>query len=450
MSTRSPLASTPSHVVAAVVAAALLLGTFVLASCKSESDGAVSTTASPNEAEPLPCAVDDVLARRCRGCHAETPQFGAPMSLVRESDVLATGSGGKQRFELMGERIHDARRPMPPSPNPPLDAADMATLDHWIAAGAPSAAAGESCAAPVVAPAPADGRPALSCKPDVTMLPASAYAMPKDADDLYICYGFDVPLAGKRHLTAIAPKLDNTKIIHHLVLYDTSVVASTTPGSCDIAGLAKARLLYGWAPGTGNLELPIEAGYPIDGTRHFVVQIHYNNVKHLDGQTDASGFEFCTTDQLRANDADALTFGTEDFTIPAKGVTDVTCDYTWPTTAPPVHVFSALPHMHQLGELITTTQFPGGTDGGATVDLGGQLSWDFQNQILVPVHATLNPGDRIETRCRWKNPNDHPVTFGPTTEDEMCFSYTMYYPRFDFDGWTYRTPATQSKCTPSP
>jgi len=25
-------------------------------------------------------------------------------------------------------------------------------------------------------------------------------------------------------------------------------------------------------------------------------------------------------------------------------------------------------------------------------------------------------------RCRWKNPSDRPVSFGPTTEDEMCFS----------------------------
>ncbi len=214
------------------------------------------------------------------------------MPLVHVSDVLARGSTGEKRLDLIGKRIHDAARPMPPPPNPALDAADLAVLDRWVAAGAPPAADGVQCIAPV---APVDaGRPSLNCKPDVTMLPASPYAMPKEATDLYICYGFDAPITGKRHLTAIAPKLDNTKIIHHLVLYDTDVVASTTPGSCDIAGLAKARLLYGWAPGTGNLELPIEAGYPIDGTRHFVVQIHYNNVKQLDGQTDNSGFEFCT------------------------------------------------------------------------------------------------------------------------------------------------------------
>jgi hypothetical protein len=437
------------HVVAHVSLLALALSLLVVASCKSENDDSAASSVTPTEpqSESLPCAVDDVLARRCRSCHAEVPRFGAPMSLVRESDVLATGTGGKKRFELMGERIHDTRSPMPPFPNSPLAGADLATLDAWIAAGAPAGAAADTCAAQPPAPSAADAGSTLSCKPDVTMLPASAFAMPQSADDLYICYGFDVPVTGKRHLTAIAPKLDNTKIIHHLVLYETDVVASATPGSCDIAGLAKGRLLYGWAPGTGNLELPIEAGYPVDGTKHFVVQIHYNNVKHLGGQTDASGFEFCTTDQLRANDADALAFGTESFTIPAHGETDVSCDYTWPTTAPPVHVFSALPHMHQLGQQITTTQFPGGT--GADVDLGSQQVWDFQNQVIVPVHATLSPGDRIQTRCRWKNPGDQSVSFGPTTEDEMCFSYTMYYPRFSFDGWSYITPATQSKCSPS-
>jgi hypothetical protein len=426
------------------ISAALAVLAFVACTSRDET----ATTSAPTETDALPCAVDDVFARNCRTCHGTTPRYGAPMSLVHESDLVSTGSKDKTRFALVGERIHDDRRPMPPPPNARLDAADLATLDRWIAAGAPAAGPADHCDAPAaVPPAPGDDRPALSCKPDVTMKPASAFSMPKDASDLYICYGFDVPVTGKRHLTAIAPKLDNTKIIHHLVLYETDVVASTTPGSCDIAGLAKARLLYGWAPGTGNLELPPEAGYPVDGTRHFVVQMHYNNAKGLDGQTDASGFEFCTTDKLRANEADALTFGTESFTIPAKGTADVTCNYTWPTEAPSVHVFSALPHMHQLGDMIVTKQYPGGT--GAAVDLGGQASWDFNSQILVPVTATLKPGDRIETRCRWRNPTDMPVSFGPTTEDEMCFSYTMYYPRFAFDGWTYRTPASQSKCSPS-
>ncbi len=425
---------------------AYALAALALAACATQNSVATSTSAT--EAVALPCAVDDVFARNCRTCHATTPRYGAPMSLVREADVLAAGTDGTPRSELIGHRIHDDRRPMPPPPNARLDAADLATLDGWIAKGAPAAAPGETCSAPAPAATPGDGRPALSCKPDVTRLPASAFSMAEDSGDLYICYGFDVPVTGKRHLTAIAPKLDNTRIIHHLVLYETDVVASATPGSCDIAGLARARLLYGWAPGTGNLELPPEAGYPMDGTHHFVVQIHYNNAKHLAGQTDASGFEFCTTDKLRANDADALTFGTETFTIPPKSTTDVTCDYTWPATAPSVHVFSALPHMHQLGDMIGTTQFPSGA-ASKPVDLGGQASWDFNNQILVPVTATLNPGDRIQTRCRWRNPTDATVSFGPTTEDEMCFSYTMYYPRFAFDGWTYRTPATESKCSPS-
>ena len=367
------------------------------------------------------------------------------MPLVHDGDVQAPGTTGEKRFQIMAKRIHDARDPMPPSPNAVLDDADLAVLDHWVAAGAPSAAAGATCNTPVK-PVDDAGTSALNCTPDVHMVPGSAFSMPKNADDLYVCYGFDIPAGSKRHLTTLAPKLDNTQIIHHLVLYDTDEATSSTPGSCDIAALTKARLLYLWAPGTGNLELPPEAGYPLESTRHFVVQLHYNNVKHLDGQTDKSGFDFCTTDKLRPNDADALVFGTEEFTIPPKSTTEINCKYTWPADAPPIHLFGAIPHMHQIGDMISTQQFVGGT--GAPVDLGSRPIWNFNQQTLVPLDVTVTAGDRIETRCRWKNTTTQPVAFGPTTEDEMCFSYTMYYPHFDKTDWTYRSPEVGSKCDP--
>ena len=415
----------------AVVFSAVLLG----ACSSSEPPSSLATeTGATDPTGALPCAVDDVLARRCRECHSSPTKHGAPMSLVTLADLHDASFSAKDEpvFRRIAARIHDDDQPMPQPPNARLDAHDMGVLDAWIAADAP---AGDAC---TTAPAAADDTPKLSCTPDVHMTPASAYEMPADSDDRYVCYGFDVPIGDKRHVTAIAPKLDNQGIIHHLVLFEAPKSVPNTPGGCDLAAMYKWRLLYGWAPGTGALELPPEAGYPAEGTAHFVVQLHYSNPKKLDGQRDASGFEFCTTSTLRPHDADALVFGDDKFTIPARGALERNCDYTVADGLPDLHVFAALPHMHQIGAAISSNV------GG--VDLGTRDPWDFNNQIYVPVNATLHPGDVVHTRCAWKNPNDTPVTFGPYTTDEMCYSYTLYWPRIEASGWTWDSPVSHATC----
>jgi hypothetical protein len=40
----------------------------------------------------------------------------------------------------------------------------------------------------------------------------------------------------------------------------------------------------------------------------------------------------------------------------------------------------------------------------------------------------LPAGDGLRFTCEWSNPDDHPVRFGVTTEDEMCFVGGYFYP----------------------
>ncbi len=39
----------------------------------------------------------------------------------------------------------------------------------------------------------------------------------------------------------------------------------------------------------------------------------------------------------------------------------------------------------------------------------------------------VEPGDGFRFTCEWKNDDDHPVRFGVTTNDEMCFMVGYYY-----------------------
>jgi hypothetical protein len=363
------------------------------------------------------------------------------------ADLVAPAKSdpSKKVFELVEQRIHQDDKPMPPTPNKRLEDNDSSTLDTWIRAGAP--ASDTACPAPPpgsTPPGTPPGTQPMSCTPDVTMAPTAKWSMPETTDDVYVCYGFDITPAQKRHLIGIMPKVDNPKIVHHLVLFETTSSYATVPAPCSEASSIDWRVVYGWAPGGGNFELPKEAGFPIEATTHYVVQIHYNNVSHLAGQTDQSGFDFCTTDKLRPNDADTVVFGTMSFTVPARGALDETCNVTIPKGTPPVHAFAAFPHMHQIGTSIATTLSPGGT--GAPVDLGAKPHWDFQAQTYVPIDATLSGGDVVSTRCVWNNPTDKAISFGPYTEDEMCFSFTMFYPRVQSSA-SWMAPAEQSRCT---
>jgi hypothetical protein len=187
------------------------------------------------------------------------------------------------------------------------------------------------------------------------------------------------------------------------------------------------------------MDLPAAAGFPEDsGTTHYVVQIHYNNVAGLSGETDTSGMDLCATTQLRANDADVVAFGSERFSIPPHGTLDITCSYSVGQIPQPVTVFAAMPHMHKLGTLIASKTATG-------VDLGQKDPFSFQSQAWVPVTATLGAGDVVKTRCAWNNDTDSTVTFGEKTSDEMCYSFTMYYPRIpNLPNWAL--PATTSQC----
>jgi hypothetical protein len=409
---------------------------------------AVST--SPVTPGALPCDVDDVLARGCRQCHASPPQFGAPMPLVTLADLHAPAKSDPTQsvFQRVGARIHDDARPMPQPPNPRLDAKDTSTLDAWIAAGAPAGADGACTTAPTPPPPPVNP---LSCTPDVHMKPATPFAMPADSDDRYACYGFDVPVPapGKRHMIAIAPHLDNTKIVHHAVLFQAPTSVSPTPLPCDFGAIFSWRMVYAWAPGSQPLELPPEAGFPLEGVAHYAVQVHYSNPSHLAAQSDATGFDFCTTPTLRTYDADALVFGDENFTIPPHGTLTRQCDTTWPASAGAVHVFAAMPHMHQIGTWIKTVLLAP-TEAGAPVDLGTRNPWDFGNQIYVPLTASLAPGQVVRTTCKWTNPQNTAVSFGPFTTDEMCNSYTLYYPRITAPTWTWNQPVDKGTCTTIP
>jgi hypothetical protein len=406
------------------------------------SDASVTPVGPSTDRRSLPCDVDAILAKHCRGCHGDAPAYGAPMPLVSYGDLVAPSPNDPRSTVLdrILARVHDDARPMPPAPAARLDETTIAALARWADAGAlPSS---DRCSGGGSAK---DPKP-LPCTPDQKLLPAQPFRMPRDAEDLYVCYGVDIEVTdGKRHVIAIAPEIDNAKIVHHALLFQADAPAPKTPFSCG-GGKQGWRMVYGWAPGVSGFELPKEAGLPEEiGTSHWVVQIHYNNLRRLEGETDGSGFGLCTTTDLRPNDAEVLAFGTHLFEIPARGRLDTTCSMAFVKDFPTIHAFAALPHMHQLGTSISTTMIP--ASGAPPIDLGSVPYWNFADQQWFRYEPVeIRPGDRIETRCVWTNPGASSVRFGEGTLDEMCYSFTMFWPKITLPGWRWVVPAISSQC----
>lgn len=407
------------------------------------SSGAPATPTSTG----LPCDVDNVLKTRCQTCHAAETRYGASVPLVTHDDLAKAGAGGKKIYEMVAGRIKDAARPMPPSPNALLTAAESKTLEGWIAGGAKASA--EKC----TSDKPADDVKPLNCTPDTTLKGTAKYTMPQGVLDEYVCVGIDVNLNAKKHITALAPHLDNKTILHHILLFQSNKAESPTPTPCAAFGSAAWKLVAGWAPGGDNLELPPEAGIPEEkGVTHWVIQLHYNNAKNLAGQTDQSGYDLCTTDKLRTNDAGVVAFGSTKFSIPPRSTTTIKCDYKLPATFKDVKLFNASPHMHTRGTAMSTERLAGGT--GAPEVIHASPNFLFENQANFPIKKEVQPGDVMRTRCTWKNPTDTAMGFGEATGDEMCFDFLSYYPAipdrtiFGLPLFTWITPSQSATCTP--
>lgn len=408
----------------------------------SDADGG-SAIVGPTSSDPLPCDVNELLAKRCRACHSDPPSYGAPIPLVTHSHLTAASAfdSSKKVFERVATRIHDDARPMPQPPNPRLDASELAVLDRWIAAGAPK---GEGTCSDTK---PGDvGVTKLACTPDQILRPATKFAMDQ-SQDLYVCYGFDTEAAAKRHVIAGGPHIDNTKIVHHILLYQSPESVSPTPTPCGAGGGANWRLVTGWAPGGKNFELPPEAGFAEEaGTTHWALQIHYNNALGLVGEVDESGYDLCSSDQLRPNDADILATGTLQINLPPRSNVKTTCKMTIPATFGGITVVSSWAHMHRLGR----AEYAKRIRAGESTTLLDSPNYDFNTGATAnDVRVDLVGGDTIETMCNWQNGGDTSVRFGEGTADEMCFAFLTYYPKITSPGFSWIVPSTPllSQCT---
>jgi hypothetical protein len=403
----------------------------------------------------LPCEVNALLVARCQQCHSNPPVFGAPMPLVTRADLLAPAP--TDATTTVGARsvvrVHDDVKPMPQPPNPRASEAEVAALEAWVSAGMPASSegcngaggaggAGAAGSAGASGAAGGGGTSGVTCKPDQLVKATAPWTIKQDTADQYVCFGGKIPASSKkRHITEVYVDIDNKAHAHHLCIYDMGKSAvSTTPQPC-MAGSAitLGKLLYCWAPGADAATLPPEAGFPLDAgvDTNILIEMHYSNIQGAPDSTDNSAATFCTTEELRPNDADVMAFGSGNFSLPPMKATTVENNFTVKAgqlKSGQIRIIRGWPHMHLLGVAQSTVVT---RDGQVVGDLGSTDKYSFDNQISYPVDVTIKANDTITTKCMYNNFRKETVSFGDNTEAEMCYNFVTYYPRIESPTWVW-------------
>lgn len=379
------------------------------------------------EATSLPPDVARVIQAQCAPCHTSPPRYGAPMPLTSYADTQRASLSDPARpmWRLMGERVHDVARPMPPTR---LNAEDLGVIDRWVAAGAPGCS-GSSCGSVSAAPPPAS--PPLPCTEshEFTAHAAggtAAFRVPGSSGNLNKCFAFRSPFNGTTQATAFAARVDNSRVLHHLILFGTDTPQRDGEVfDCDGNMPRDARFLAGWAPGNQGSVMPDDVGVELPGSSGwFILQVHYWSTTPEAGD-DRSGIRLCTTDTPRPHVAAVHMLGSLDIAIPPRSqATEVRGDCV-PRATEPVHILGATAHMHRLGRSLRTEVLRA---GGATDMMLDVPSYSFDSQVSTPLDMVIMPGDRLRTTCTYQNPSSTTAYFGERTEDEMCFNFVLAWP----------------------
>jgi hypothetical protein len=223
----------------------------------------------------------------------------------------------------------------------------------------------------------------------------------------------DMYIAGFR---AIAP--NGT---HHTVLsVDTSGSAADGEFDCD-AGTNAHAMLFASGVGTDDLYFPGGVAMKVTAGTQLLLNLHLYNV----GETTLTGSSGTMVATIPASaveqEAEVIFAGTFLINLrgdlPADTVQKVSggCNFDRDQT-----VMTVWPHMHQLGVHMKVTH-----NGTALHD----KAYSFNEQVNYPITpVVVKNGDRIDVECSYINNTGQGVTFGDSSDSEMCFAGLYRYP----------------------
>ena len=186
-------------------------------------------------------------------------------------------------------------------------------------------------------------------------------------------------------------------------------------------GISATNAIYASGIGTGELVFPPGKGMKIPAGTSLGLQLHIYNTGD-DPLSGTSGVEFLEVDPASVVDeVDLFLPGPKNLNIPVGQSTQTgTC-----TLGASQTLFALFPHMHQWG-----THFKTVLDVGGNQMTLHDADYTFQHQdveTFTPV--AVNAGDTITTSCTYFNDTGAPISYGESTDTEMCYSILYRWPK---------------------
>jgi hypothetical protein len=346
----------------------------------------------------------------------------------------------KLNWDLSHHGLANYGAPMPLG-GKPITKGQLAFVQKWIDAGAPSA--GE-----VVDPAVLDDTtPSYAEDANFSPLPSPAEegksGVQLKVDRFVVPPNFERELFVRRPLNNPAPiyvsriKLKSRANSHHMVIYDfrNKSLLPKLDETRDLRNLDNSlniltflqmsnHIFLGGGtdpnsdytfPAGMALQLPVNAS--VDLNPHY-----FNKTKeNLFGENYVNLYTV-PADQVKKI-VQMIDFGVTNFTLPAKQTTTITRDFKFDTD---VAVVSLTSHYHEKGKLFQIKIMGGSRNGEVIYE---NSDWAHPKVINYDSPILLQAGQGLTSVVTYVNDTAKDISFGLTSEDEMNIIFGYYYTR---------------------
>lgn len=212
---------------------------------------------------------------------------------------------------------------------------------------------------------------------------------------------------------------------HHAVLtLETSPSGPDGQTPCD-AGTNAPMMIYGSAPGTEDITMPDGVAIRVPAGSQLNLNLHLYNTQpagNLDGVSEILYQPVAAAEIPGTVEAEVVLMGNVSFSID-PGIDTVTgiCTMTGATT-----LFMTNPHMHRLGRHARVRAL---RDAGDVLLHDGPYDFMEQKFYAISPEVPMANGDQLEVVCTYDNDTGGTVSFGDSTDQEMCFATTYRYPK---------------------
>jgi hypothetical protein len=228
---------------------------------------------------------------------------------------------------------------------------------------------------------------------------------------------------------------DAQKFVHHLIFAKTAGTEPEGASDCDVLFRFQWEPLFLAGAGASELNFPEGVGHVLSAGTRLLAQLHLFNTT-AQPITDSTVVHMHPTVAENPRPMGSYAFGNFNVNLPPLQPSTLTSDCT---VSEPLEVVAAIPHMHNLGKSLS---FEVGSSAGALAKVFERNPYSFDDQHAELLPMTLNPGDATRVTCNFENTRNETITFGESTNSEMCFLLAFVAGRTGVSGCIVGTPGS--------